>query len=561
MIKRTIDQLVTPLSSFRMFKEQLVVPPAQDIVQQVEALKEMYAENQQQLDEQEQQEKELSEKYKLIFENSIIGLSFYTADGWLMTANAEMRRICHFDNEESDAFFSKMNLFEMSPFDEVLDPKNVQEYWACSLSIVPERDMRVYLEIRVHPVFDEEGQMTCISVAARDMTAERDMYIRLKENDRQLQKANKAIQTYEHELRYMMESCEMQAWRISLERQVIEFYQGLSTVVRSFPLVQLQKIFVDQEHPFVKALAHPEEAIAKPLSYIGQMYPVVTQTHSSIQWVQINSIPEYDDEGKLTGSFGVWRNINQLMSKQEELKQETQRANESGHMKSVFLANMTHEIRTPLNAIVGFSDVLQMIDSPDEKREMIRVIHNNCDMLLRLINDFFVVSSLDESGITLEKSEVDFAQLFNEECKTLKHRIEEGAAQTGTVVEFQTDAGSDSLMAYMDSGRIRQVMTNFITNAVKYTHQGYIRLGWREEERNGKEGLYIYCEDTGEGIEKEVQEKIFDRFFKVNDYIQGTGLGLAICKAIVDACQGEIGIRSEGKGQGSTFWIWVPIRE
>lgn len=532
-----------------------------NIVQQVEALKKMYAEGQQQLDEQERQEKELSEKYKLIFENSIVGLSFYTADGWLMTANAEMRRICHFDSEESDAFFSKMNLFEMSPFDEVLDPHDVQEYWACSLSIVPERDMRVYLEIRVHPVFDEEGKMTCISVAARDMSAEREMYIRVKENDRQLQKANKAIQTYEHELRYMMDSCEMQAWRISLDRQVIEFYQGLSTVVRSFPLAQLQKIFVDQEHPFVKALAHPEEAIAKPLSYIGQMYPVVTQKYSTNQWVQINSIPEYDDEGNLTGSFGVWRNINQLMSKQEELKQETQRANESGHMKSVFLANMTHEIRTPLNAIVGFSDVLQMIDSPDEKREMIRVIHNNCDMLLRLINDFFVVSSLDEGGITLEKSEIDFAQLFDEECKTLKHRVEEGAAQTGASVEFQTDAGSDSLMAYLDSGRIRQVMTNFITNAVKYTHQGYIRLGWREEERNGKEGLYIYCEDTGEGIEKEVQEKIFDRFFKVNDYIQGTGLGLAICKAIVDACQGEIGIRSEGKGQGSTFWIWVPIRE
>ena len=137
MIKRAIDQLVTPLSSFRKSKDQLVVPPAQDIVQQVKALKEMYAENQQQLEEQEQQEKELSEKYKLIFENSIVGLSFYTADGWLMTTNAEMRRICHFDTEEGDAFFSKMNLFEMSPFDEVLDPKNVQDYWACSLRIIP----------------------------------------------------------------------------------------------------------------------------------------------------------------------------------------------------------------------------------------------------------------------------------------------------------------------------------------------------------------------------------------------------------------------------------------
>jgi len=115
----------------------------------------------------------------------------------------------------------------------------------------------------------------------------------------------------------------------------------------------------------------------------------------------------------------------------------------------------------------------------------------------------------------------------------------------------------------IDTERVSQVITNFLTNAVKYTHQGYIKLGYRTEARatdgEQREGLYIYCEDTGDGISQESQHKIFDRFFKVNDFVQGTGLGLSICKAFADACHGDIGVISEGKGKGSTFWMWIPI--
>jgi signal transduction histidine kinase len=113
--------------------------------------------------------------------------------------------------------------------------------------------------------------------------------------------------------------------------------------------------------------------------------------------------------------------------------------------------------------------------------------------------------------------------------------------------------------------RIRQVYTNFVTNAVKYTHQGHIKVGyrkeWREENGESREGLFLFCEDTGDGVPKEVQDKLFERFFKLNDYIQGTGLGLSICKAIANACQGFIGMESDGQGQGSTFWMWIPCNE
>ena len=509
---------------------------------------------------QQLEEEGLTQRYMQIFEGSIVGLSFYSPEGWLLASNKMMREICHFDSDEGDAFFSKVNLFDIAPFNEVLDRYHPNEYLACSLSVVPERDMYIYLEIGVHPIYDEEGKLIYLSVAARDISEERDLYIQAKKNDLEIQKINESIQLYEKELRYMMETCGLQAWRISLERNVIEFYSGLSTVDRQFTLQELKSMFSHQEDEIVRSLDNPAEAIAKPLSYIGPMNADVISGHREPQWVQINSIPEYDEEGQLKGAFGIWRNIHQLMHKQELLKQETERANDSGRMKSAFLANMTHEIRTPLNAIVGFSDVLPLLTTPEERQEMINLIMDNCDMLLRLVNDMQDAAKLDVSGtVEIVPMKTDFSKYFDHLCQQLKERMREPA------IEFLTDNPYPTYVTVLDEMRIRQVYTNFVTNAVKYTHQGHIKVGyrkeWREENGESLEGLYLYCEDTGDGVPKEMQDKLFERFFKLNDYIQGTGLGLSICKAIAKASHGHIGMHSEGQGQGSTFWMWIPCQE
>lgn len=510
--------------------------------------------------EHQEEEEELAKRYKKIFEDSIIGLSFYSPEGWLIVANKMMRQICHFDSDEGDSFFSKMNLFDMAPFNEVLDRYHPNEYLACSLSIVPEREMYIYLEIGVHPIYDDEGKLIYLSVAARDISEERELYLQAKKNDLEIQKVNESIQIYEKELRYMMETCGLQVWRIMLDRDIIEFYSGLREVQRHFTLKQLQSIFYSQEDEFVRNLDHPAEVISKPLSYMGRMHPMVTQRDVEPQWVQINSIPEYDEHGNLKGAFGVWRNIHQLMQKQEQLKRETERANDSGRMKSVFMANMTHEIRTPLNAIVGFSDVLPLLTTPEERQEIIRLIIDNCDMLLRLVNDIQDAASLDVSGsVDIAPTRTDFSKFFDELCEQLQQRLRE------PTVEFMKENPYPTYITMVDEMRIRQVYTNFVTNAVKYTHQGHIKVGyrkeWREENGESREGLFLFCEDTGDGVPKEVQDKLFERFFKLNDYIQGTGLGLSICKAIANACQGFIGMESEGQGQGSTFWMWIPCNE
>ena len=150
--------------------------------------------------------------------------------------------------------------------------------------------------------------------------------------------------------------------------------------------------------------------------------------------------------------------------------------------------------------------------------------------------------------LEIKLTEVDFAQDFALTCQSLSQRVQ------NPNVKFIVENPYESFVTVLDKGRIQQVITNFVTNAVKYTQEGHIRVGYTYTDG----GLRIYCEDTGAGIPKEKQKSVFDRFVKLNDYVQGTGLGLNICKAIAERSNGRIGVDSEGEGHGSTFWIWVP---
>ena len=179
--------------------------------------------------------------------------------------------------------------------------------------------------------------------------------------------------------------------------------------------------------------------------------------------------------------------------------------------------------------------------------EFIRIIRNNCDMLLRLINDILEASSMGQS-LAICPEELDLPQVFSDICFSLRQRVQEAG------VEFICDNPLPAYKAWLDRGRLQQVLTNFVTNAVKYTSEGHIRVGWREQDG----GLLFYCEDTGAGIPKDKQAAVFERFIKLNDFVQGTGLGLSICKAISERCGGKIGVQSEGEGCGSTFWMWIP---
>ena len=232
---------------------------------------------------------------------------------------------------------------------------------------------------------------------------------------------------------------------------------------------------------------------------------------------------------------------------EEELRVAKDKAEHLDRLKSAFLANMSHEIRTPLNAIVGFSELLVDSDDPDEKKEYWHIIESNNDLLLRLINDILDLSKIESGIIDRKRERFNLTQLCNELYVMMRSKI------PNADVELVQDNPCSECWIFLDSNRLKQVWMNFLTNAVKYTRSGYIRMGYSVE----KDGIRFYVEDTGTGIPKELQDRVFGRFQKLNEFVQGTGLGLAISRAIVEAAGGEIGFTSE-QGIGSTFWAWVP---
>ncbi len=494
--------------------------------------------------QKESEKDELTDKYKKMFEQSIVGLALYDKDGKLMNANHKMQEILKFQGED-DPYYFGTSLYDLPTFRNLLTHHQAEDLYFCTKSVIIERGVNCFTELRVLPIYDENGDLFYISCSIRDITQERELDLLNKQNDLEIQRAKEEIQQYETELQYLMDTCDMRFFRTSLADKTCTIYKSLGTPEKKMSFEELTEHFVDS--PFRSGLANYVNYFSVPRTDLTCMHPFFHEGEE-LQWNYIDSVPFFNSQGQLEGTYGIVRNVTDLIEKQEKLKLETERANDSGRMKSVFMANMTHEIRTPLNSIVGFSDVLPMLSTPEEKQEIVRVIMNNCDMLLRLINDILAISSLNEGGIYIEPHQVDFAKSFDDICESLKERIQEPG------VAFIKDNPYRTLVTTIDNGRIQQIITNLVTNAVKYTHQGHIKTGYRYEN----DGLYVYCEDTGDGIPKEAQGKIFERFVKLNDFVQGTGLGLSICKAITDACHGQIGVISEGQGQGSTFWFWIP---
>ena len=496
----------------------------------------------------EQQELEMTDRYRKIFDQSLVGLAFYDKEGKLIAANKKMREILNFQTEH-DPYYFNSTIYDMPTFREVLYDRQAQDLYFCTKSVIIERGVNCYTEMRLHPVSDEKGELFFITFSIRDITQERDLYLENKRNEARIRLQNEAIERYENELQYLMEHCDMRFFRININERICTFYKSMSSPELRLDFDELIDHFVDS--PFKQGLREYETYFSVQRTDLTHMRSFFNDK-KELQWNFIESVPFFDENGMMMGTYGVVRNVTNLIEKQERLKEETERANQSGLRKSTFMANMTHEIRTPLNAIVGFSDVLPMMSTTEEKQEIIRVIMNNCDMLLRLVNDILAVSSLETEGIEITARKVDFAKVFTDVSTILAQRVQ------NPEVKFISENPYDSFVTVIDSGRMQQVVTNFVTNAVKYTQQGHIKIGYEYQQREGRNGIYMYCEDTGAGIPKEDQAKVFERFVKLNDYVQGTGLGLSICKAIANSCQGDIGLTSEGEGTGSTFWIWIP---
>lgn len=246
--------------------------------------------------------------------------------------------------------------------------------------------------------------------------------------------------------------------------------------------------------------------------------------------------------------LGVNVDINEQKKTEEALREAKEKAESSDKLKSAFVANMSHEIRTPLNAIVGFANLLVTSEDREDFDSFKQIIEQNSNQLLQLIGDILDLSKIESDTLDFVWSNVNVNAMMYELEKIFQMR---NAANPDVVIKCVASVGD--CMIRTDRQRLIQVVSNLMTNAIKFTTQGSIIMGYEKR----KEEIYFYVTDTGCGIPEENQSQVFERFVQLDSFKQGTGLGLPICSSIIRAMGGKIGVKSK-PGGGSTFWFILP---
>lgn len=279
-----------------------------------------------------------------------------------------------------------------------------------------------------------------------------------------------------------------------------------------------------------------------------EQYRVLIPHSDKTFWEESYAIvSERDIAGKPTRVVGTTQRIDEQKNMELALKEALAKAEESDRLKSAFIANMSHEIRTPLNAIIGFTSVLPDIDGKEERQEIINLIQENNQKLLRIIDDVMNISKIEAGKEQLQMMTFDVNIILDEVANKYKSKLKPDVTLTTQFAAAEQNITSDLT-------RVLESMEHLVSNAVKFTDKGSIVIGYDPVENNR---IHLWVKDTGKGIAPENQERVFERFFKVDEFIPGAGLGLSVCRTMAFSLGGLVGVESR-LGEGSTFWIEIP---
>lgn len=354
------------------------------------------------------------------------------------------------------------------------------------------------------------------------------------------------------EYEFILKAMKIAVWHMDPKRRVVtydaDFRDGKDSFMSSpdTPVDVMWELLDSSDCQHVMSAL--EDIYEGRSDFYHQIYRV--KIGSVMYWEESYAIVSArDEDGMPTKIVGTSMRIDDQKQMEADLINARNKAEESDRLKSAFLANMGHEIRTPLNAIVGFADLLPMVESEEDRNQLIGEIQNNNRKLLRIIDGLVSMSKIEAEARNLVKSQTDLVELLEEVVKMFLPTIDQNA------VVLSTQFPLPQLLLNTDAGKLREVVTNLLDNAIKFTQEGEIVLGYEIFEGDN---VRIWVKDTGIGISESDQKRIFDRFVKLNEFVPGTGLGLAVAKSHVESLGGKIGVESR-IGKGATFWIVLPL--
>lgn len=260
------------------------------------------------------------------------------------------------------------------------------------------------------------------------------------------------------------------------------------------------------------------------------------------------TVAEHNVDGSAKLIVGTSKHIDDRKEMEEALRDARFKAEESDRLKTAFLANMSHEIRTPLNAIVGFTSVISDVEQPEERQLLLDLIHDNTQKLLRIVDDVVAISKIEAGQDEAVMSQFDLVHVLNDAMSRFSDKVKNGVTLT-------TSYASESQWVTSDLTRVQEIMRHLLSNAVKFTDQGSIVVGFNEPHEGR---IQAWVRDTGKGIAPEHQKRVFERFFKVDEFVPGAGLGLSTCSTMAYSIGGSVTVASK-LGEGSTFTFEFPV--
>lgn len=281
-----------------------------------------------------------------------------------------------------------------------------------------------------------------------------------------------------------------------------------------------------------------------------EQYQVKVPHTSKTYWEESYAmVVERDINGMPLSIIGTSMRIDERKAIEEALVEARFRAEESDRLKTAFLANMSHEIRTPLNAIVGFTALLPDVQEAEERSNLLNLIHENTQKLLRIVDDVVSISKIESGQEEAVMTSFDLVQVLSVVVDQYMPNVKPG-------VVMSTDFASPTQLVTTDLNRLQEIMRHLISNATKFTDQGAIVVGFNAPQNDR---IKMWVTDTGKGIAPEHHKRIFERFFKVDEFIPGAGLGLSTCEVMAYSLGGSVKVES-ALGQGAAFTVEIPIQ-
>lgn len=473
----------------------------------------------------------------------------------------KVSNIIHWDfdvrNQEFEAYNDPINdyasdkLVTIQRYMDVIHPEDRSSSYDAIQSMLSGKEFTINFTCRMQTKYDDSWQYCNIIGVPfeKDEYGNNIRYTGFRQNISKLHQLNEELEERNYKMQLTFKTVGMSYWDFDAKSKQFRAFNDPVNDFHSENVITLEE-YLHAVHPedIDMVRENINYMINRTTKEVNFKFRSKTKWDEEWQTLIVTGIPvERNKKGNVIRYTGIKVNNTKWEKMAQQLKELKDKAELSDRLKSAFLANMSHEIRTPLNAIVGFSELMVYSEDPAEKEEYMSIIQSNNELLLRLINDILDLSKI-ESGILERKRETfNLAKVCGELYTMIQPKI------TNPDVEFQMANSGPDCWIFLDRNRLKQVWMNYLTNAIKCTKSGHIKMGYGIE----RGGIRIYVEDSGVGIPIELQERVFGRFQKLNEFAQGTGLGLAISRAIIEGAGGEVGFTST-PDVGSTFWAWIP---